>query len=78
MYTLRVGPLSKWLGRVGHKLRSEYGNKMAQVHATRLRRISDSVMETGESKDGMLCDSHRLVGKISNVEMRRNTNTEQK
>ncbi len=52
------------LGRVGYELRPEVGDRTARVHANRLRRIGDGVMESGEPKDGVFPDSLRTLGKI--------------
>ncbi len=45
------------LGRVGYEIKSEVGNKVARVHANRLRKIGDGVVETGDPKNGVFPDS---------------------
>ncbi len=52
------------LGRVCYELRSEVGDRRARVHANRLRKINDAVVESGEPRDGVFPDSLRMLGKI--------------
>lgn len=54
-----LGPykITKRLGRVGYELVSEVGNKRTRVHANRLRKLRDNVVETGEPRDGVFPDS---------------------
>lgn len=60
------------LGRVGHQLKSEMGSKIVRVHANRLRRIPDGVIESGDPEDGMFPDSLRVLERISGTQTREN------
>ena len=72
-----VGPyrVSGRLGRVGYELRAEVGDKVVRVHANRLRRIPEGVVETGDPQDGMFPDSLRTLSRIAGTQTRRNQST---
>lgn len=53
------------------------GDKFVRVHANRLKRILDGVVDTGGPKDGVFPDSLRTLERISSTQMRRNWTTEQ-
>ena len=65
------------LGHVGYELTAEVGDKVVRVHANRLRRISDRVMETGDPQDGMFRDSLWTLGRIAGTMMRKNVRTQE-
>lgn len=52
------------VGRVGYLLETEVGDKVAPVHANRIRRIPDGLIESGDPKDGVFPDSLRMLQKI--------------
>ncbi len=51
-------------GRVAYEIKSEVGNRVARVHANRLRKIDQGAVESGEPRDGAFPDSLRILGKI--------------
>ena len=74
-----IGPnrVTGKLGHVGYELTAEVGDKVVRVHANRLRRISDRVMETGDPQDGMFPDSLRTLGRIAGTMRRKKVQTQE-
>ena len=74
-----IGPykVTGKLGRVGYELKSEVGDKKVRVHANRLRKIPEGVVETGDPEDGMFTDSLRTLGRIAGTQVRKNKNNGQ-
>ena len=72
-----IGPcrVTKKLGHVGYELAAETGHKVVRVHANRLRRISDRIVEIGEPQGGMFPDSLRTLDRITDTAERRNKDT---
>lgn len=72
-----VGPyrITARLGRVGYKLKAEVGGVVVRVHANRLRRIPQGVVETGDPEAGMFPDSLRTFARIAGTQIRKHTRT---
>lgn len=51
----------KWLGRVGHELQSQFGNKIIRAHANRMRRTGSDTVEIGNSENGVFPNNLRIL-----------------
>ncbi len=63
------------MGCVSYEFKSEVGNRVARVHANRLRRINPGAVETSDPRDGVFPDSLRTLWKISGTKVQRNVDT---
>lgn len=63
-----LGKMVEKLGRVGYVLRAEVGTQKVRDHTNRLRKISDSIVETGDPKQGIFPDSLRTLSRIAGTE----------
>ena len=72
-----IGPyrVTRKMGHVGYELAAETVHKLVRVHANRLRRISDRIVETVEPQGGMFPDSLRTLDRINDTADRRNKDT---
>lgn len=61
---------------MGYELKTEVGTAQLRVHAIRLRRIPEGVVETGDSVDGIFPDGLWTFKRIAGTE-RRNKRTGQ-
>ncbi len=52
---------------MAYEIKSEVGNRVARVHANRLRKIDQGAVESGEPRDGAFPDSLPTLGKIRGV-----------
>lgn len=72
-----MGPycVDRVLSPVSYLLRSEIGDKMARVHANRIRKISPTARQTVDARNGVFPDGLRLLRRMhdSRIEVDRTT-----
>lgn len=73
-----IGPylIKGRLGRVGYVVEAEVGDKVARLHANRMRKIPAGLVESGDPEDGVFPDSLRTLQKIRTSKFMRNHGTE--